>query len=94
MLATAMSAEFWRLLTLSLDIFTSQMIYSCDGQKIVERQEQKVHKIFKYRRNQLHNQKTSQTLQREAKEGKTYERSIGLNLDMNATQPSPTAFDT
>ena len=66
---------------------------SCDGQKIVERQEQEVHKIFKYRRNQLHNQKTSQTLRKEAKEGKTYETSVGLNLDMNATQPSPTAFD-
>ena len=50
-------------------------------------------KIFKYRRHQLHNQKTSQTLGKEAKESKTYETSVGLNLDTNATQPSPTAFD-
>ena len=49
-------------------------------------------KSFKYRRNQLHNKKTSQTLRKEAKEGKTYETSVGLNLDTLVHQPSPTAY--
>ena len=49
-------------------------------------------KSFKYKRNQLHNKKTSQTLRKEAKEGKTYETSVGLNLDTLVHQPSPTAY--
>ena len=49
-------------------------------------------KSFKYSRNQLHNKKTSQTLQKEATEGKTYETSVGLNLDTRVHQPSPTAY--
>ena len=49
-------------------------------------------KSFKYRRNQLHNKKTSQTLRKEAKERKTYETSVGLNLDTLVHQPSPTAY--
>ena len=49
-------------------------------------------KSFKYRRNQLHNKKTSQTLCKEAKEGKTYQTSVGLNLDTRVHQPSPTAY--
>ena len=61
--------------------------------KLLNDRNRKSKKNFKYRRNQLHNQKTSQTLRKEAKEGKTYETSVGLNLDTNATQPSPTAFD-
>ena len=42
----------------------------------------------------LHNQKTFQTLQKEAKEGTTYETSVGLNLETNTTQPLPTAPGT
>ena len=52
--------------------------------KLLNDRNRKSTKIFKYRRTQLHNQKTSQTLQKEAKEGKTYETSVGLNLDTNA----------
>ena len=61
--------------------------------KLLNGRNRKATKIFKYRRNQLHNQKTCQTLRKEAKEGKTNKTSVGLNLDRNATQPSPTAFD-
>ena len=62
--------------------------------KLLNDRNRKSTKIFNYRRNQsVHNQKTSQTLRKEAKEGKTYETSVGLSLDTNATQPSPTAFD-
>ena len=61
--------------------------------KLLNDRNRKSTKIFKYRRTQLHNQKTSQTLRKEAKEGKTYETSVGLNYDTNATQPLPTAFD-
>ena len=61
--------------------------------KLLNDRNRKSTNIFKYRRNKLHNQKTSQTLRKEAKEGKTYETTVGLNLDTNATQPSPTAFD-
>ena len=61
--------------------------------KLLNDRNRKSTNIFKYRRYRLHNQKTSQTLRKEAKEGKTYETSVGLNYDTNATQPLPTAFD-
>ena len=41
--------------------------------KLLNDRNRKSKKNFKYRWNQLHNQKTSQTLRKEAKEGKTYE---------------------
>ena len=45
-------------------------------------------KQFKYRPNQLHNQNSSQTILKEAKEGTTYATSVGLNLDPHIKQPS------
>ena len=60
--------------------------------KLLNDRNRKSTKSFKYRRNQLHNQKTSQTFRKEAKEGKTYETSVGLNLDTHVNQPSPTAY--
>ena len=46
-------------------------------------------KEAKYRRNQLRRQKNSKLAKREKREGKTYERNIGLNLQLN----SATYFD-
>ena len=66
-----------------------QVECSCDEQKIVERQEQEVHKNFQVQAELVTQSETSQTLRKEAKEGKTYETSVGLNLDTNATQPLP-----
>ena len=40
----------------------------------------KATKNFKYRRNQLRGQKSSQNSQKEAREGKTYETAVALNL--------------
>ena len=60
--------------------------------KLLNDRNRKSTKRFKYRRNQLHSQKTSQTLRKEAKEGKTYQTSVGLNLDTRASQPSPTSY--
>ena len=45
----------------------------------------KTTKEFKSRRNQLSRQKTTQTLRKEANEGKTYESSVGLNLDTSSS---------
>ena len=60
--------------------------------KLLNDRNRKSTKRFKYRRNQLHSQKTSQTLRIEAKEGKTYQTSVGWNLDTRASQPSPTSY--
>ena len=57
--------------------------------KAEEDRKRKSTKQFKYRRNQLHNQKSSQTILKEAKEGTTYATSVGLNLDPQIEQPAP-----
>ena len=46
-------------------------------------------KNFKYRRNQLRGQKSSQNSQKEGKEGKTYETVVALNQDTSVNQPTP-----
>ena len=49
-------------------------------------------KKFKYRRSQLHGQKSAQALCKKAKEGTTYGNSVGLNLDPRIQQPAPTSL--
>ncbi|XP_068700225.1 uncharacterized protein [Montipora foliosa] len=44
---------------------------------------------FKRRRSQLNSQKCSQTARKEAREGKTYETGIGLNLELTSIVSSP-----
>lgn len=56
-----------------------------DGQKSVKRLKSKSY--------EKHGQKSSQNVQKEAKEGKTYETAVGLNLDTtHVHQPSPTEY--
>ena len=45
---------------------------------------------FKRRRSQLNSPKCSQTARKEAREGKTYETGIGLNLELTSIMSSPT----
>ncbi|PFX14167.1 Fibrillin-1 [Stylophora pistillata] len=57
--------------------------------KVLSDRNRKATKNFKYRSNQLRGQKSSQKSQKEAKEGKTYETAVVLNLDTSVNQPSP-----
>ena len=59
------------------------------GKKVFSDRNRKATKIFKYRRNQLRGQKSSQNSQKEAKEGKTYETAVASNLNTSVHQPSP-----
>ena len=63
--------------------------------KVIDNKIRKGKKEFKRRRNQLSQQKNSQTLRREASEGITYESSVGLNLDTSndKTHSPQIAFD-
>ena len=62
--------------------------------KVIYNKQRKGKREFKRRRNQLSQQKHSQTLRREASEGITYESSVGLNLDTsNDKTESQVAFD-
>ena len=56
--------------------------------KVLTDRNRKAAKNFKYRRNQLRGQKSSQNSQKEAKEGKTYETAVALNLDTSVNQPT------
>ncbi|XP_044177055.1 maternal protein exuperantia-like [Acropora millepora] len=57
--------------------------------KVLSDRTRKATKKFKYRRNQLRGQKSNQNSQKEAKEGKTYETAVALNLDTSVNQPTP-----
>ena len=57
--------------------------------KVLSDRNRKAMKNFKYRRNQLRGQKSSQNSQKEAGEGKTYETAVALNLDTSVNQPTP-----
>ena len=62
--------------------------------KVIYNKQRKGTREFKRRRNQLSQQKNSQTLRREASKGITYESSVGLNLDTsNDKTESQVAFD-
>ena len=56
--------------------------------KATKDRKRKSTKKFKYRRNQLHSQKSSQALRKEANEGTTYGTAVGLNLDPQI-KPAP-----
>ena len=56
--------------------------------KVLSDRNRKATKNFKYRRNQLRGQKSSQNSQKEAAEGKTYETAVALNLDTSVNQPT------
>ena len=57
--------------------------------KVLSDRNRKAMKNFKYRRNQLRGQKSSQNSQKEGKEGKTYETVVALNLVTSVNQPAP-----
>ncbi|XP_067030541.1 uncharacterized protein [Acropora muricata] len=57
--------------------------------KVLSDRTRKATKKFKYRRNQLWGQRSNQNSQKEAKEGKTYETAVALNLDTSVNQPTP-----
>ena len=59
------------------------------NKKVLSDRNQKAMKNFKYRRNTLRRQKSSQNSRKEAKEGKSYETAIALNLDTSVNQPTP-----
>ena len=89
-LATAMLVELWKCLILSLGISVYLMETSWIKKLLTDRN-RKSTKNFKYRRNQLHGQKSKQTAHKEAQEGTTYETAVGLNLDTSINQPVPPA---
>ena len=57
--------------------------------KVLSDRNRKATKNFKCRRNQLRGQKSSQNSQKEARERKTYETAVALNLDTSVNQPTP-----
>ena len=57
--------------------------------KVFSDRNRKATKNFKNRRNQLRGQKSSQNSQKEAREWKTYETAVALNLDTSVNQPTP-----
>lgn len=79
----------------ALEILNIEPGYFCTShedlmdKKVLSDKNRKATKNFKYRRNQLRGQKSSQNSQKEAKEGKTYETAVALNLDTSVNQPSP-----
>lgn len=79
----------------ALEILNIEPSYFCTShedlmdKKVLSDKNRKATKNFKYRRNQLRGQKSSQNSKKEAKEGKTYETAVALNLDTSVNQPSP-----
>ena len=57
--------------------------------KVLSDRSRQAAKNFKYRRNELQGQKSSQNSQKEANEGKTYETAVASNLDTSVNQPIP-----
>ena len=73
--------------------YCNKHVEAMDKKSIFDKQ-RKEQKGFKRRRNQLTQQKNSQTLRREVREGITYESSVGLNLDTsNDKTESQNEFD-
>ncbi|XP_068673244.1 uncharacterized protein [Montipora foliosa] len=79
----------------ALEVLNIEPGYFCTShedlmdKKVFSDRNRKATKNFKYRRNQLRDQKSSQNSQKEAKEGKTYETAVALNLDTSVNQPTP-----
>lgn len=79
----------------ALEVLNIEPGYFCTShedlmdKKVFSDRNRKATKNFKYRRNQLRGQKSSQNSQKEAKEGKTYETAVALNLDTSVNQPTP-----
>ena len=79
----------------ALEVLNIEPGYFCTShedlmdKKVLSDRKRKATKNFKYRQNQLRGQKSSQTSQKEPKEGKTYETAVALNLDTSVNQPTP-----
>ena len=79
----------------ALEVLNIETGYFCTShedlmdKKVLSDRKRKATKNFRYKRNQLWGQKSSQNSQNEAKEGKTYETAVALNLDTSVNQPTP-----
>lgn len=79
----------------ALEVLNIEPGYFCTShedlmdKKVLSDRNRKATKNFKYRRKKLRGQKSSQNSQKEAKEGKTYETAVALNLDTSVNQPTP-----
>lgn len=81
--------------SVALEVLNIEPGYFCKShedlmdKKVRSDRNRKAMKNFKYRGNQLRRRKSSQNSQKEAKEGKTYETAVALNLDTSINQPTP-----
>ena len=84
----------------ALQVLDIELGYFCTShedlmdKKVSSDKKRNATKNLKYRRNQLRGQKSSQSSQKEAMEGKTYEPAIALNLDTSVNQPAPRSLTT